>query len=1041
MVEAAQQLFFVQRTDLQSPCSVADSSSDYTHTAWDACMRSQKAAVETSTGKVEPLPSDTACQGHGSDVVQPTEGKEEQLYECTTAVEVCVGFKDVHVAPLDDTEPGHPPCHGATRSDATGPRHAETTGSAQTQSTTVTNELSQGLQVDNTLPHMHAQNHMHAQPSEQCIDRTHSDAGGTATEEWEATPALLPSDACAEQLQQPEALLVDSKHVSEEMDASSDRLRPPLQHRQRRCPAGAVAECCVAEENSLEIIFSQQQPDRFDTRDQQQQCTALRHQRPCRCTEDLDSQPLFILASKSPAKSAAQEVSTGSSTANPRRGTTPLLFQVSPKQLHQRPKSATAAACSVTTARYALYIDADSPTQHEYSRHHSEPPAQRPRTHIPCSTTAPSRFTDADLHSPPQHTPTERTATGAAAQLSQHAQHALLPHGMFGSPVGSVEQAKQQNKDEVGSDAQSHNPELTGDDVGLRAAESPALTCMASCAIVDEPVPITMEGTASPQLQSICNPTAAEVFSPPQNPDVSTSSVSPKPLKPHQVSQFGRSQERAQYASEQIVSDTFSTSPLPHTQEHASATDITRNEEDIPSCAEGAKTEEGATSRAETTPAAPCLVGDTYNAPTSDWDALGDPTLEQSSPPHPASSSGKYHTIPDGMHSSQCCGAESPRRPLHPVDRSVSSGTQVSAPTDTSADAKDFSTPPRHTSMSPNRIVASPNEPSQPSPKHYQHTRPSTLKENVSHHQVNSSHPSPANSGKGNAMSLSLIPTAAPSRFTQQQEQPATRPPSIPTSPPSHSPPRQHDAQTTFSPQASPTPNVSCHQNVSITPELRPSHLENNDTHPAANCQMGSPSSSPCRMHTNSSTQTRSTAPSSCTSRRKPALRPRDIPKQVPDIPDVHVLHDVTRMQDMQSGGDKHSDALMSACARALESVSGVGGNAAHKVDISKELHALEADVLRACVLGGTGTSEIPWRDIMHPTSHSTCPASLRESYSGSSSVSTAGELCTSLVSLDIDRELACMVKDTLVAVSSSGGALISPCAVPFCLWPCWSAA
>ena len=58
----------------------------------------------------------------------------------------------------------------------------------------------------------------------------------------------------------------------------------------------------------------------------------------------------------------------------------------------------------------------------------------------------------------------------------------------------------------------------------------------------------------------------------------------------------------------------------------------------------------------------------------------------------------------------------------------------------------------------------------------------------------------------------------------------------------------------------------------------------------------------------------------------------------------------------------------MAACARALDSVSACK-DTEDAVDISKELHALEADVLRACVVDGTDTGGIPWSGIMHAAS------------------------------------------------------------------------
>ena len=138
-------------------------------------------------------------------------------------------------------------------------------------------------------------------------------------------------------------------------------------------------------------------------------------------------------------------------------------------------------------------------------------------------------------------------------------------------------------------------------------------------------------------------------------------------------------------------------------------------------------------------------------------------------------------------------------------------------------------------------------------------------------------------------------------------------------------------------------------------------------------------------------------------------------------------------MQRMHTGGsdDPLTCTVMAACARALDCVSGADAMADGNVDISKELHALEADVLRACVLGGTGPGDIPWREIMHAPSQSSHAASNRGSVCGSSGgASSTGGHSTRHTSVDIDRELACMVKDTLVAVSSSAGWSTPHCTV-----------
>jgi hypothetical protein len=148
-------------------------------------------------------------------------------------------------------------------------------------------------------------------------------------------------------------------------------------------------------------------------------------------------------------------------------------------------------------------------------------------------------------------------------------------------------------------------------------------------------------------------------------------------------------------------------------------------------------------------------------------------------------------------------------------------------------------------------------------------------------------------------------------------------------------------------------------------------------------------------------------------------------------------LHDTTKLsipQHVEQPGDRPSKALMAACERALDSVRDTGAHSDHsKVDISKELHALEAEILRACVLSGTGAVEIPWQNIMHGNSQSSHAVSGRESLNGSSISSIAADTSTPRMSVDIDRELTSMVKDTLVAVSSGGGTKLA--ALSLCIF------
>lgn len=242
-------------------------------------------------------------------------------------------------------------------------------------------------------------------------------------------------------------------------------------------------------------------------------------------------------------------------------------------------------------------------------------------------------------------------------------------------------------------------------------------------------------------------------------------------------------------------------------------------------------------------------------------------------------------------------------------------------------------------------------------------------------------------------------------------QQPSNDPKKLKASPVSSSP-CQHQCPTTL--QTS--PSTCSAERVSETPMLQ-QPVQGDQYLDGASCPVQSLSSSPCRIHTHSSTQTHNHSQATHVTRDKPtgkaksklqASHGKESPQGAAQT--AHVMSGST---------DDESSALIAACARALDSVSSGHDESERNIDVSKELHALEADVLRACVLGGAGSGEVPWRTIMH---HKSLQGS--DNTGASTQMDIAEDPAEESAVLDIDQELTCMVKDTLVAVNSSAGLL-----------------
>lgn len=419
MVEAAQQLFFVERADLQSPRRAAAcgaegapntcTSSPLGDTGIDTCTQELQESSEAAVPQEAPVPEADGAEELNS-LEQPTieaQTKDLAIAEESIAVHSNISSGAAVLGPETSMveaaqeaavpdSPGSQPFHNASATQSHDvpmgtADHPESSGSVHVHED-ASQQPESGLASDTDSGPDKTSSAVCKQGSADVSahSQTSQDCAGAAEEARSMEPAPEPAFTSTLQDEEGEAGFVTGD--------SSDE---PVKHRQQHNPAGAVAECHINVEESLEFFGTNL--GSFERTDSKNSGSLYLSPRPCHHMEDVDSQPLFLLASSSPSKgSMHQACAVISADINRRQDSSavlPLQNDFSPQQ----------EASSVLAPRCNNFEEATTQGSHDCAIASTENiPANAQSAHA-CEATgshcAVENGSDAvSQHSPPQFT-------------------------------------------------------------------------------------------------------------------------------------------------------------------------------------------------------------------------------------------------------------------------------------------------------------------------------------------------------------------------------------------------------------------------------------------------------------------------------------------------------------------------------------------------------------------------------------------------------------------------------------------------------------